>query len=66
MLEKNGKICIGRRQSNVEENYMYIEIFEENRESIAKVKISLKDFTLALTGVAFVPCEVDARRRQYY
>lgn len=52
----NGKITISRTASNVESEYISVEIKDADSKRRIKVKLSLKDYALAVTGVSFIPC----------
>jgi hypothetical protein len=58
-----GQIHIGRiNSSQLEEDYIEIEITDEKSHiQFCEVKMSLKDFALAITGRGFSDCEFEVR-----
>lgn len=59
MIETEGKITISRTSSNVEGEFISIQIRDKNSTlGIVDVEMSLEDFALALTGVSRMPAQL--------
>lgn len=57
-----GTFGIGRVTSNAEDDYVQIAVRDERSGvTFATLKVTLADFTRALTGLGTTPCELEVR-----
>ena len=56
MKSFKGKVTVSRTTSNVEPEYISIKIKDADSKKRIKVKLSLENYALAITGTSFIPC----------
>lgn len=54
-------VSISRTVSSKEDSYVSIEIYDAANEKRHRIKVSMKNFALAIMGMAEMPCEIETR-----